>query len=229
MKATDATERVIKGVGVVLEVTGSELPPAALRAVIADLATYPEHQVLAALKRCMRELKPRQFSLSAVLERLDDGRPGPEEAWSMIPKDEGSSVFWTDEMQAAYGVAAALIASGDNVQARMAFLERYRNLVQLARDARYPVKWTFSPGVDKDGRELAILDAVQKGRLGIDAARALLPYHREDVGLEARLLAAAGGRQMLPEPQPEAKRLPRPAGLIQLSETFRHLKDKSAA
>lgn len=211
--------RLIQALTVTLEVTNTDLSDGAIKVMLADLVNYPEPQVLGALKRCTREVKGR-LTLADVLQRIEDGRPGPEEAWSMIPKDEGSSVFWTDEMREAFGVAAPLIKSGDNVQARMAFLERYRNLVQLARDGRYPVKWTFSPGIDKDGRELAVLDAVQKGRVGVDAARVLLPYHREDVGLEARLLAAAGGRQALPEPQPEAKRLPRPAGLIKLGETF---------
>lgn len=228
MKATDASEAVIKAVGVVLELTATDLSPGALRAVVADLATYPEHQVLAALNRCRRELKPRQFSLAAVIERLDDGRPGPEEAWSMVPKDERGSVYWTTEMRDAYAVAYPLVTSGDTVQARMAFLERYRNLVQLARDGRYPVQWEFSPGHDKDGRELVLLDAVQKGRLDVNRARQLLPYHREDVGLEARLLSAAGAEHLLPAPVDEQAR---PAGLQKLGDTVKRLglvKDKAA-
>ena len=49
--------------------------------------------------------------------------------------------------------------------------------------------WTVSPGTDKDGRELAILDAVEKGRISVDYARKVLPYHRDDEALSARLLA----------------------------------------
>ncbi|MDP2622096.1 MAG: hypothetical protein Q8P46_18290, partial [Hyphomicrobiales bacterium] len=149
-------------------------------------------QIIAALKRCCRELKGR-LTLADILQRIEDGRPGPEEAWSMIPRDEASSAFWTGEMREAYGAAAPLIAEGENVQARMAFLERYRVLVQQARDARMPVTWEFTPGTDKSGRELMILDAAQKGRISVRAAQDLLPHHREDEGLNARLLALAHG------------------------------------
>lgn len=196
MKPTDASEEVIKAVGVVLEVTGTDLSPGALRAVMADLAAYPEEQVLGALRRCMRELKPKQFSLAAVLERMDDGRPGPEEAWSLVPKDEASSVVWTSEMAEAHGVAWALMLGGEFVQARMAFLERYRKLVQEARDARREVKWQFSPGLNKDGRELVVIDAVAKGRLTMAAAQGLLPYHHESEELTARLLSSSEVRRL---------------------------------
>jgi hypothetical protein len=189
MKATDASVAVIKAVGVVLELTGTDLSPAALGAVCADLATYPEHQVLAALNRCRRELKPRQFSLAAVIERIDDGRPTPEIAWAMVPKDERSSVCWTTEMREAFRAAYPLIKEGESVQARMAFLEAYRSQVQLARDARLPVEWELSLGYDKDGRELVVLDAAEKGRITVAAACAALPYHRQEEGLSARLLA----------------------------------------
>ena len=144
----------------------------------------------------------------------------------MVPKDEAASAYWTTEMREAFGAAAALIDGGDKVQARMAFLERYRSLVQVARDAGAPVRWEFSPGTDKDGRELVVLDAVQKGRLGVEHAKVLLPYHREDIGIEARLLAASG----VPRLQaPEAEKARRPAGLIKLGESFKRLLDKSAA
>lgn len=193
MKATDASVAVIKAVGVVLELTNTELSEGALRAVCADLATYPEHQVLAALNRCRRELKPRQFSLAAVLERLEDGRPTPEVAWSMVPKDELASVCWTTEMRDAYNVAYPLIKDGEIVPARMAFLEAYRAKVQLARDAREPVQWELSLGYSKDGRELVVLDAAEKGRISLSAAKAALPYHRDDDVLHARLLSIETG------------------------------------
>jgi hypothetical protein len=128
-------------------------------------------------------------------------------------------------MREAYGLASGLVKSGDTVQARMAFLESYRGKVQLARDGRIPVQWEFSPGHDKDGRELALLDAVQKGRLGLERARTMLPYHRDDLQLEARLLAAAGVRPLLsvPDAGPQPKR----AGLIKLGDVMRGLRDKS--
>lgn len=189
----NVSERLIKAFTVTLEVTQSEVSDPAAMVMLADLAMYSEPQVLAALKRCARELKPRQFCLAAVIERIDDGRPTPEVAWSMVPKDERASVCWTTEMRDAYNAAYPLIKDGDTVQARMAFLEAYRAQVQLARDARRPVEWELSLGFDKDGRELVVLDAAEKGRISMAAAKAALPYHRDDDGLNARLLSIASG------------------------------------
>ena len=181
------TERLIQALTVVVELTGTDLSQMAARVMANDLAQFPEDQVLGALNRCRLELKGR-LTIADVLQRLEDGRPAPEEAWSLIPRDEASSAMWTAEMREAFGVAYPLL--GDNlVQARMAFIERYKLAVQKAREAARPVEWEFSPGTDKAGRELVLLDAAEKGRISASGAAALLPYHREDEGLSARLLA----------------------------------------
>lgn len=185
-----ATEKLIQAFGVTLEITGTEVSKGAAKVMLHDLAAYPEEHVLGALRRCCRELKGK-LTLADILQRVDDGRPGPEEAWSMIPKDEASSVVWSTEMREAYSAAQPLIADGELVPARMAFLEKYRVLVQRARDERKPIEWEFSPGTDKDLRELSLLDAAEKGLLTVEAVRGLLPYHRADEGVNARLLAIA--------------------------------------
>ena len=183
------SESLIKAMGVTLELTGTQLSDVAVKVILNDLSALPEPQVLGALKRCVRELKGR-LTLADILQRLDDGRPGPEEAWAMLPKDETATVVWTLEMREASAVAWPLIVAGELVQARMAFLEKYRSLVQQARDGRKPVEWEVSLGHDKDGRELVLLDAVEKGRISAEGAMALLPHHR-DAETSPRLLALA--------------------------------------
>jgi hypothetical protein len=183
-----ASKTLLQAIAVTTDLTGTQMSPAAAKVMAEDLARYPEEQVLGALVRCRRELKGR-LTIADVLTRLDDGRPGAEEAWSSIPKDEAGSVVWTEEMREAYSVASPLIQAGDLVPARMAFLERYRAAVQRARDAHLGVEWSFSPGTDKSGRELALLDAAEKGRISVEAVQRMLPHHREDAGLTARLLA----------------------------------------
>ena len=74
-----------EALAVTAELTGTELSVAAAKVMATDLAAYPRQQVLGALARCRRELKTR-LTMAAVIERLDDGRPGAEEAWAMIPK-----------------------------------------------------------------------------------------------------------------------------------------------
>jgi hypothetical protein len=195
--------KLIQAIAVTLEVTGSPaMSDAAVKVMLRDLAGYPEPLVLAALRRCMREVKGK-FTLADVIQRIDDGRPTPEVAWSMVPKDEGASVCWTTEMRDAYALAHSLVKQGELVQARVAFLEAYRIRVQFARDARLPVEWQVSLGLDKSGRELMLLDAAQKGWISVNHARSLLPYHRDDEELNARLLAIEGiDSKALPAPAP---------------------------
>ncbi len=92
----------------------------------------------------------------------------------MIPKDEGGSVVWSDEMAKAFGAAAGLLAEGDKIGARMAFKETYANAVQKARDDAIPGKWTPSYGWDKSGRVAALREAQERGRLPHDKAVAMI-------------------------------------------------------
>ena len=172
------SKAVLQAIAVTAELTGAQFSPAAARVFADDLSRYPEHQVLGALNRCRKELRGR-VTLQDVIGRLDDGRPGPEEAWAMLPKDESASVVWTDEMCEAWGVALPLIEDGDTVAGRMAFLERYRGLVMQARDSGKSVHWVPSLGHDAHGREAVLLEAVERGRLSAPHVALLLPYRDE--------------------------------------------------
>lgn len=166
------SDELLQAIAVTAELTGTDLSVPAARVMAIDLSAYPEPQVMGALVRCRRELKGR-LTPAEVISRLDDGRPGPEEAWAMLPKDEFATVVWSAEMAAAAGVAGALRDSP--VQARMAFVEKYRDEVRRARESGAPVRWTVSMGQDPQGREAPILEAIQKGRLAASRAE-LLPF-----------------------------------------------------
>lgn len=140
-----------KAVAVTAELTGTVLSEAAIQVLLADLARYPESQVMGALTRCRRELKGR-MSPGDIISRLDDGRPGVEEAWAMVPKGEAESVVWTEEMARAMSSIHDLLDSGDAVAARMAFKEVYQRLCQDARDKGIPVAWSLSLGWDMHSR-----------------------------------------------------------------------------
>jgi len=140
-----------------------------------DLSAYPEEQILRALEKCRKELKSK-LTVQSIISRIDDGRPGHEEAWAMIPKNESSSVVWTQEMSEAYGIACPLINMGDMVQARMAFIEAYKDRCDRARNDRIVVQWFPSLGHDPQGREHVLMEAVEKGRLSASHVAGLLPY-----------------------------------------------------
>jgi hypothetical protein len=191
-----ATKTLLQALAVCAELTNTELSEAAARIFADDLSHYPEKQVLAALTRCRREVRGR-LTLAAVLERLDDGRPGPEEAWAMIPRDESASVVWTEEMRDAFATVRLTIADGELVPSRMAFLERYRMLVAQARDARKPPKWEPSLGTDKFGRERVLLEAVEKSRLSREHVAGLLPASVDLDPKALALISEAGGTKLL--------------------------------
>lgn len=111
----------------------------------------------------------------------------------MIPRDEAASVVWTEEMAQAFGVAIGLLEEGDQVAARMAFLERYRTLVQSARNAGELVHWTPSLGTDRLGREAALIAARDKGRLTHAHVAGLLPHREEQSGKVLAMIKAKAG------------------------------------
>jgi hypothetical protein len=167
-----ATLPVLQALAVTAELTNTQISAAAARVMATDLAPYPEAQVLGALTRCRKELKGR-LTVADIIARLDDGRPGPEEAWAMLPFDERQTIVWTEEMQGAWGVALPLLEDGERIPARMAFIEAYRQRVQRARDAGLPTKWTVSFGHDPEGRQGAVAEAVRAGRISQERAERL--------------------------------------------------------
>ena len=192
------TSKLSEAVAVTAELTGTELSSVAVKVMLGDLARYPEDQVMGVLTRCRRELKGR-LTIADVLSRLEDGRPGVEEAWSMVPKGEDVTVVWTEEMAKAMAAAHPLLDCGDDVGARMAFKEVYQKLCQSARDRSIPVSWSVSLGWDKGGRESAIKEAVIAGRLTAKQATIYLPeFDQQAVALPEPIKKLADRMQESP-------------------------------
>lgn len=167
---------LIRAIAVTAELTQTQMSAVAAEVMASDLSLYSEAQVMKALTRCRRELSgPRKLTIAEVINRFDDGRPGAEEAWAMIPRDESATVVWTEEMATAFGVVAHMLKAGEDIPARMAFKEKYLALVSASRDEGSPVKWQPSLGVDPHGRESALAEAVRLGRIPAEHALALLP------------------------------------------------------
>lgn len=165
---------LIKAVAVTAELCGRVFSPEAAAVFIDDLSGYPEQQVMGALRRCRREVRG-VLTVQDVVSRLEDGRPGPEEAWALIPIDEAGSTVWTDEMASAFGVAAPLVYAGEVIAGRLAFKEAYQRLVASARDAGKPVNWVPSLGHDSRGHATAIAEAVSKGRISYAYGKEFAP------------------------------------------------------
>ena len=133
------------------------------------------------------------MSLVDIIRRIPDSHPGPEEAWGCVSRglnDEGPTLIYTEQMREAF--SSALQLSDDPIAARMLFKEVYTRLIgeAMARGNVSP-RWVASLGWDKSGRELALLDAVEKGRLGAKhVIENLLPHHCDHEELMKRLRLA---------------------------------------
>lgn len=197
------SSKVLEAIAVTAELCGRSFTPAAARVFAQDLAGFSDDAVLSALTRCRKEVKG-VLTVQDVVSRIDDGRPGVEEAWAMIPHDEESSVVWTQEMATAYGVAAPLIYEGDKIGARMAFKEAYAKLVADARDRKEPPHWMPSLGGNPSGRQMALIDGVRAKRLEMNHAMKLLEAYPD---LQEGLLISIGvtDHPLLAPPNKEAQ------------------------
>lgn len=155
---------------------GDKWEPAHSGFYAATLKAWPDEVARAVVNKCADTMtfRPSRAELLATLQ-ASDGRPGPEEAWGMIPKTEADTAVWTDEMALASAASQPLLDAGDKVAARMAFKERYTQLVAEARASNVPVNWNVTLGYDKAGREGPIRDAISKGWLLEAQAQRLLP------------------------------------------------------
>lgn len=160
---------LIRALAVTAELCGTHLSEPAAMVLADDLLGYDRTLVLGALKRCRAELRGR-LTLAEILARVDDGRPGPDEAFAMLPTTEAQTVVWTDEMAAA---STYLDTGADRVTQRLAFREAYAKAVAKARQDKAPVQWWVSAGHDANGRERPVAEAVLAGRLDVRVAQAL--------------------------------------------------------
>ena len=113
--------------------------------------------------------------VAAIELNEPDGRLGAEEAWAIYPHDEAGSAVITNEMAEAMQAAQPLLNDGDRIGARMAFKESYNRITAQNKLNGVSPKWFASLGHSKEGREIALKDAVLKGRLTQDHATSLLP------------------------------------------------------
>lgn len=181
------TSELLKAVAVTAELCGRTFSPEAAAVFVDDLGGYPEPQVIAALRRCRKEVRGL-LTVNDVVTRLDDGRPSADEAWASLAFDEASSTVWTEEAAQAFGIVRDIHEAGDRQGARIAFRSAYDRIVSAARDQRVPVRWTPSLGADPAGRAAALEHAARLGRIGNEQLALASP----DVPASAAILRLVG-------------------------------------
>ncbi len=193
----DEYEQFAEMISSVAEAHSHTLSAGAIRVYWSALADLSLEQVSKALLAHERNPHEGKFMpVPAAIRRefllaIDDGRPGPEEAWGIAVRtmSQDYTVFLTDEIMWARDVAWPIYQEGDRVGARKAFLEKYESLLQTFRSPPNKVRWWPSLGHDPYDRETAVIEAVQLGRIRAEDARKYLPYHGEQSQQEKALLA----------------------------------------
>ena len=199
MLADFEQDRLVELLVATAEVIGDQLRPTTAVFMVSDLATYPLSALEHALGSCRRELKGR-LSLAAILERIEDGHPAPNEAWAIAIQaaDEGATVVWTEQTRDAWAKALPLVQAGDKIAARPAFLEVYTRLVKEARAAGKLAAHQVSLGAEVSGRDSVLRQAVATGQLAHDqvaehlALPAAIPTLNAVALLAGRVEAAPG-------------------------------------
>ncbi len=159
-------ERFVQLLVATAEVVGDQITAPAAVLMVQDLSTYPLPMLEQALSSCRRELKGR-LTLAAILERVPDGHPAPNEAWALAirAEDEGATIVWTEQTRDAWCAAEPLVSAGDKIAARLAFIDVYVREVKQARAAGKVAVCHASIGHDRAGRDAVLRDALGRGLL----------------------------------------------------------------
>ncbi len=147
------------------------------------LAAFPLCEVATAFRRHLTDPQqghypPKPADIIRHLNPTDSGHPGPNEAWGMLVRllrDEGESGVITEEMRAGWMACSPIFQMGDEVGARMCFLETYQTALQRSKAANLAPHWTLTLGHDPERRKQALQAAVSARRISADYARSLLP------------------------------------------------------
>lgn len=178
MLTADQQDRLALQLCATAEAMGREIKPATAMLMVGDLIPYDYEPVCRALA-VVRADQPGYLTLKSIIDRINDGsqHPAANEAWAQcLPAlSEANTVVWTYEMAQAWEIALPVLMSGDRVGARMAFIQAYERLLNIAKSERVLPSWRISQGHDPDQRVEAIKKAVQIGQLKAPIAEQFLP------------------------------------------------------
>ncbi len=232
MKSADEKAFAITLAGTLQVVYEKTATPALLDVWFASLQQYELADVQAAFRNyvthptdCKFPPKPGDIIRHLPIAATDDGHPGADEAWGLLLRlvnDERETGVLTDEMRAGWQACQPILDLGDEVGARMCFLDVYRRRIQDARQSGSQAHWTVTLGTDPTLRVQRLNEAVTARRIGMDQARSLLP------GPTSASLDAVAGLLEGPEASPQdlttSQRL---RGMAQMLRDLRAESDRS--
>ena len=185
MQTTDKLAFAVSVTCCLQEVYEKKVTPALLDVWFGCLQSYELADIESALGSylstpadCKFPPKPGDIIRHLPTTATDDGHPGPDEAWGLLVRliqDERETGVLTEEMRAGWQACQPILDLGDEVGARMCFLDVYRRRIQEARSTAKKARWTVTLGADPTLRVQRLQEAVEAHRIGSDYARSLLP------------------------------------------------------
>jgi hypothetical protein len=176
--------RIAKTIGALAEYYDKKLTALQIAMYVEDLSALTPEQLNLAVKKYRTDPANVFFPLPAKLIALAehaDGRPGNEEAWSMVPRKDEQASYVNNEIMGAWRSASDVLANGgDMVSARMTFKEVYDRSVKENRLNGTSPDWFLTRASGRGSEhtnENALRVAVEKGRLKEEKALMLLPTY----------------------------------------------------
>jgi hypothetical protein len=172
-------QQLIDMISIQAEMKEQVMSDAVLKYLVTELQPYGFEPVMQALRKLGKE-STYKINLAEVIKRIDDGRPSAQTAWAQCPKNEEDSALLTEEQNKALCSVSHLMYCGDPIPARMAFLEKYNELIEESRASAKPVKYVLGAGSYKQGRIDAVKIGVEEGKLLRSRACWMLQYTIDD-------------------------------------------------
>ncbi|RNM07963.1 hypothetical protein [Dickeya undicola] len=157
-----------------LSVYGKDSSKPVIRLYWNAVGTFDIALIRQALSQWITDPEQGQFAPKPadIIRNIQNiiGRPswiGANEAWAIaLPaQDEANTVVWTAEIAEAWRIASPIMAGGDRVGARMAFISVYERLINTAKATGVLPVWTVSEGWNKETLPGAVQHAVNAGLL----------------------------------------------------------------
>jgi hypothetical protein len=148
---------------------------------LSDLTEADVSRALSSLRKDPNRTKP---PFPATIRSEVSGWPGPEQAWAESPKSEDESSVITNEACAALAAVSQFLRDGNMIQARIVFVEVYKNEVAKSLAEKKKAKWfpSFGAYSSQTEKDRCMMEAVSKNRMSSTIA---LTY-RCDLKLESK-------------------------------------------
>ncbi len=144
-----------------------------------------------------------------IVDRLKGLWFSPEEAWAHASKalDEAETIVWTVEASRAFADVRHMLADGDKIGARLAFLKAYERYVAEAVEERRSPVFLVSLGHDKTRRRLAINRAKSLGYITEEHANRYLAELGSEITEEGAMIAGLLTGKVAVHPSSSAQKL----------------------